>query len=323
MSRSLLLFSVVLLFCAACGGAQEAPAADANPTNPTATVSAAMPTEAAAAATAPAAAQDAPSATQTDDNGLPLNAAGVAVVAQVNGQDITLPEFERALARRQAGTLVADYNTLVAAELDTMIEQILIVQAAAELGLTISDEQVENEIANQRSLIGSGVLYDPTLYTEEEYREAQREALLTQAVIERVIATQEPLPEARARHIVVDTEEEAQLALSRLQNGEDFEVVARELSNDVTTRDSGGDLGWFIREDLLLTPELANAAFQMQPGQIAGPIPTQIGYHIIQLLELGERQPGDIADDPILAQSRFSNWLQTLLENASIQRFLN
>lgn len=323
MSRFVIPLSLILLLAsAACGGGTPATPTASVSTPVSAPASTPIPaTETALPAEATAAPQAA--VTQTDDNGLPLNADGVAVVAQVNGEDITLPAFERAIARRQAGTLVADYNTLVAAELDTIIEQLLIEQAAEELGIAITDEQVEAEIASQRALVGSAPLYDPTLYTEDEYREAQRQALLTPLVIEAIIASQEPVPEANARHIVVDTEAEAQVALARLQNGEAFEIVARELSKDVTTRDSGGDLGWFIAEDLPLTPELANAAFQMQPGQIAGPIPTQIGYHILQLLALGERQPSEVAQDPLLAQARFNTWLQALLSSATIERYLN
>ncbi|MDX1993980.1 MAG: peptidylprolyl isomerase [bacterium] len=358
MSRLRLVLgtALLILICAACGGTTDTANSDTNSTNNQSlsnqplsnqpiSATATPNTDVTAEATNPVAAEAASNAsaevvvvptaavptgssfTATGNEAyppeLPLNAQGVPLVARVNDVEITWPAFQRALSRRVAGTSAADYDVLAASELETLIEQVIIQQAAAELGISISDDDVTAEIEQQRSLANGQPLYDPTLYTEEEYREAQRAALLTGAVILAVTQSAEPVPQVRARHILVNTQDDAQAALDRLQNGEDFAALAAELSNDVTTRDAGGDLGWFIREDLVFTPELANAAFQMQPGQIAGPIPTQLGYHIIQVLEVGQREPGTGTEDPNLSAARFTAWLQAQFEQAAIERYLN
>lgn len=255
---------------------------------------------------------------------LPLNGAGMPVVARVNGQDITLPQYERALARAAQNSGAADLNALAVSVLDTLIEQALINQAAAALNIVVTDEEVNQEYEISRSLLESDQAWqewlDLNLYTEEEYRESLREALLTNRLLYSVTGVEgQEIIEIHARHILVSTEAEANAVITRLQAGEDFAALAQELSNDVTTRDQGGDLGWFIREDLT-TPELADVAVQLEPGQIAGPIPTLLGYHIIQTLEKNRRQVLP-EDEFVLVRAQFDNWLEQQLEAATIERF--
>lgn len=256
---------------------------------------------------------------------LPVNGQGVALVARVNGEEITLPEFERALARSQDQSNVADPNTLAIVVLNTLIEQTLIHQAAAQIGVTVSDEEVLREVDANRSLTASAEEWQnwlaQNMYTEAEFQETMRSALITMRLRDAVTRIDGgDVLQVHARHILLSTEAEANAIIQRLQNGEDFGLLASQYSNDVTTRDQGGDLGWFIREDLL-TPELADVALQMQPGQIAGPITTLLGYHIIQMLETGQRQAMP-EEQARLVESQFANWLSTQADAATIERFL-
>lgn len=256
---------------------------------------------------------------------LPVNGDGVAIVARVNGEEITLPEFERALARSQDQSNVADPNTLAIVVLNTLIEQTLIHQAAAQIGINVSAEDVQREVEANRSLTASAEEWQnwlaQNMYTEAEFQETMRSALITMRLRDAVTRLDSgDVLQVHARHILLSTEAEANAVIQRLQNGEDFGLLASQYSNDVTTRDQGGDLGWFIREDLL-TPELADVAFQMQPGQIAGPITTLLGYHIIQMLEIGQRQAMP-EEQARLVESQFANWLATQADAASIERYL-
>ncbi len=256
---------------------------------------------------------------------LPLNEAGVALVARVNGADITLPQFERAVARAQYDSVVSDSSLLQVTVLDTMIEQVLIDQAATQMNIVVSDGELDTELQANIQLAGGQQAWQNWLsanqYTEAEFRDILRSTLITSRVRDAVtLANNEAaLEQVRARHILVRTEAEALDILARLQAGEDFATLAT-VSLDVTTRDNGGDLGWFTRDELM-EQSLADVAFSLQPGQIAGPIPTRLGYHIIQTLEVGER-PAEIEDQASLAQARFETWLDSQRASATIERYI-
>lgn len=256
---------------------------------------------------------------------IPINAAGQEVLARVNGEDIARQQFESEYARRQAQSEAADLNALAATVMDTLIEQTLIKQAAANLGLSIPPEEIEAEIASNREMIGGEDAWQAWLvtngYTEEEYRtEILPNSLLTPLVVGAVTQVPDMVNEVHARHILVSTEAEARDVLTRLQNGEDFAALAAEVSNDVTTRNQGGDLGWFIAETLT-TPELARVALQLQPGQVAGPVTTILGYHIIQTLEVNQR-PAEPAEQAQIIQTQFEDWLDQQYASATIERYL-
>lgn len=110
--------------------------------------------------------------------------------------------------------------------------------------------------------------------------------------------------------------------LERLQNGEDFATLARQFSQDATTRDNGGDLGFFPR-DLLLSPEIEEVAFSLAPQQISDVVRTQFGrYHVVQVLEREENRP--LPEDMLhrLYENAFERWLSEQLAAVEILRFV-
>ncbi len=102
------------------------------------------------------------------------------------------------------------------------------------------------------------------------------------------------VPEKRhARHILITGKDDAaalalaQQVLSQAKSGKDFAALAKQYSQDPGSAQNGGDLGWAERSTFV--KPFADALFGMSPGQIAGPVKTQYGYHIIRLEEI---QPG-------------------------------
>jgi parvulin-like peptidyl-prolyl isomerase len=123
--------------------------------------------------------------------------------------------------------------------------------------------------------------------------------------------------QVRARHILVETEEEAQGVLERLEAGEDFAALANELSQDPGSED--GDLGWFPRGQMV--SEFEEVAFGLQPGETSEPVETTFGYHIIQVLE---RDPNHALDEATLEQRRASallDWLAEQKQSDAVERF--
>lgn len=84
----------------------------------------------------------------------------------------------------------------------------------------------------------------------------------------------------RAKHILVKTEEEAEEIMKKLENGEDFDTLARQYSF-CPSKEKGGDLGFFNRGQMV--PEFENAAFSTPIGGIVGPVKTRFGWHIIKV----------------------------------------
>lgn len=298
---------------AACGGG-DAPAADNPDTGETDTVS--QPDS-----------PDDSADNVVDPETVPVDnpADNAGLVARVNGEGITQAEFERSLARRLQDSTVTDEAALRASVLDTLIEQTLVEQAAAEMGIVVTDEAAQEEVRNLQQSVASEDEWESFLqlngYTEDEMLEAQRDALLTREVQDQLFGTlQGDVPQVRARHILLRTEQDAQLVLERLQAGESFESLAATYSVDLTTQDQGGNLGWFTRYELL-DDRLAEIAFSLETNQIAGPIATRIGYHIIQTLETADR-PVETERMAMLMRNVYINWLDEQMQTAEIERYL-
>ncbi|MBF0273937.1 MAG: peptidylprolyl isomerase [Nitrospinae bacterium] len=87
---------------------------------------------------------------------------------------------------------------------------------------------------------------------------------------------------AKARHILVKTEEECKSLLEQIAQGSDFGDVASEHSLCPSGK-QGGDLGEFGRGQMV--PEFDQAVFNGNVGEVQGPIQTQFGYHLLEVTE--------------------------------------
>lgn len=94
--------------------------------------------------------------------------------------------------------------------------------------------------------------------------------------------------EVRARHILFsnsdktddEAKKQAEDVLARLKKGEDFEALAKQFGSD-GTKELGGDLGWFSRDQMV--KEFADAAFALEKGQLSELVKTEFGYHVIRV----------------------------------------
>ena len=90
--------------------------------------------------------------------------------------------------------------------------------------------------------------------------------------------------EVRASHILVNSEAQAKEILASLKGGADFGKLASEKSIDPAGKSSGGDLGYFGKDEMV--PEFAEAAFAMKAGDTsAAPVKTQFGWHVIRVAD--------------------------------------
>ena len=88
--------------------------------------------------------------------------------------------------------------------------------------------------------------------------------------------------EIRARHILVGTEDEIKSAVKRLEAGEDFGDVAKDISLDRTSRENAGDLGFFTKD--MLTQSFTDVAFSVPQGVVSEPFESEFGWHVLEVL---------------------------------------
>lgn len=180
----------------------------------------------------------------------------------------------------------------------------------------------------QRSTEWLRVAREQTGFTEEDFR-TQMEGSLYREKLEEAIKADVPTTaeQVHARHILLATREEAEAALARLNEGEEFEALAAELSQDTMTKEDGGDLGWFPRGQMLL--EFEEAAFAMQPGELSDIVETSAGFHIIRMDERDENRPLEdyflqqaqaMAIDDWFTAQRATQTIVNNLDNAMIPR---
>lgn len=287
----------------------------------------------------PATAMSQPEATPSESTATPVPAptnTTEPLAAVVNGQPIPLAEYERQVARYEASMVASgrDPSTPEGQSalaqgrqwvLDLMVEQLLIESAATTEGLVVSDADVDATIAGLRADIGDEA-FDAWLVQEdmtlEEMHDRLRGDMLATQMANRIAESIPARAEhVHARHIVVATEEEARLILSQLQAGGDFASSARTYSRDISTRDLGGDLGFFPA-GVLTSKEVEAAAFALQPGQLSDVVPSDLGFHIVQVVDRVPDREVDPENLRLLRDQAVRTWLGDLKTSADIQIFV-
>jgi peptidyl-prolyl cis-trans isomerase C len=132
-----------------------------------------------------------------------------------------------------------------------------------------------------------------------------------------------PEQEVRARHILVESEDEAKKALARVKGGEDFAKIAADLSKDPGSKGDGGDLGFFTKERMV--QPFSEAAFKLEPGQVSEPVKSQFGWHVIKLEEKRMQQTPPFEEmkeqvEAYLTRKTQQDLILALREKAKVER---
>jgi len=264
---------------------------------------------------------------------------GLPLAARVNGQPIFMELYEKQVAQTEQA-LFEQGLILEGAEgeaqlaqirrnvLNGLIEQVIIEQAAAAAGVSVTDEELEATV--QASIVqGQGQeSFDQWLaennLTLEEFQEIQRSQLLANKMIEQVTALVPTTAEqVHARHILTSDSAKAQALVEELKGGANFAALAQQASEDISTAANGGDLGWFPREVPLMPPAVADEAFSLQPGEMSDIIESEQGYHIIKVEAREENRPLTPEMVVFLQQKTFEKWLGEQRSDAVIEQYVD
>jgi peptidyl-prolyl cis-trans isomerase C len=195
------------------------------------------------------------------------------VLARVDGAEIRRSDVQAAIGELPPELRAAPETVLTPLVLDQLITQKALVNAARAEKLGEQPEvQARIRRAEEQEL-------QQALLRREIAPKLTEEAL--RARYARDVAGKGGEEEIHARHILVASEEEAKKIEAEVRKpGADFAAIARTRSTGPGT-EQGGDLGFFKKSDMV--PEFAEAAFQLQAGQISAPVRSPFGWHVIKV----------------------------------------
>lgn len=249
------------------------------------------------------------------------------IVALVNGEPIRQKDFEQEVSRFETAQHTSGIDLATLGDYQVQILQALIDRLLLAQGARADGEEINEGTLNSRfqalavELGGSeamGAWLADNEYTLDGFKAALEEEMLAARMVERIVKDAPvSVEQVHARHILVGTREEAEDLLKQISAGANFDELARLFSRDPSTRPAGGDLSWFPRGYLLI-PEVEEAAFALQVGEVSEVVESALGYHIVQTLEHANRPPAPEVQQNLRDQA-VRDWLAAKREVAEIE----
>ena len=270
--------------------------------------------------------------------GVAACSTGSSAAATVGGTQITAAEVDQVYARRAeapglASELAGEESdpNLRASVLTTLIRSEILRQAAEDRDVEVSDD----EIAERREVLvesAGGQEALDQLIADSNISDEELEANLVDQAIQAEIGEQlapevtdedvrkefDEDPQGQygekveVRHILTQTEDEAEEAMRRVESGEEFSEVAQEMSQDPGSAANGGELGPLARGSTV--EAFDEAAFSADVGELVGPVETEFGFHVLEVTD--EVPAAEFADvqDEIRTQLEETSRSQTFSE---------
>ncbi len=215
------------------------------------------------------------------------------IVLEVNGTEFDMEYYVNILSYETQDTSSDFISYMTSYAVDVIERDELVRQEAEKLGVTVSDEELDELIS----------VIDPP--PPEKYRDAIAGELLLLKMRDEYFEEQVPKYAAQ-RHIMamfLESEAQANEVTDRIEAGESFTTLAAELSLDEVTKEAAGDLGWLPQDvlpSMVDSTVLEEAAFSAEVGTLSAPIfeetkTKQVGYWLIEVTDVDE------TEDPVKA----------------------
>jgi peptidyl-prolyl cis-trans isomerase C len=236
------------------------------------------------------------------------------VLAKVNGSEIR--QSDVALAEEELGPSLAQMDPASKKEnvLAFLIDMKIVAKAAEAKKIEDRDDfKARLAFTRNRLLMDNLLSVEGKAATTDEAMKKVYEDASKQISGEQ---------EVHARHILVETEDEAKAIEDELKKGADFAELAKKKSKDPGASD-GGDLGFFTKDQMV--PEFSNVAFSLEPGKISDPVKSQFGWHIIKVEEKRNRKAPDFEQvkaqiETYVTRKAQADYVAKLRETAKIER---
>ena len=246
---------------------------------------------------------------------LPLRAEDAnPVLAKVNGAEIR--QSDVALAEEELGPSLAQMDPATKKEnvLAFLIDMKIVAKAAEAKKVDDRDDFKARLAFTRNRLLMDNLLAaeGKAATTDEAMKKVYDEAA------KQISGEQE----VHARHILVETEDEAKAIEGDLKKGADFAELAKTKSKDPGAAD-GGDLGFFTKDQMV--PEFSAVAFALEPGKISDPVKSQFGWHIIKVEEKRNRKAPDFEQvkpqiETYVTRKAQAEYVAKLRESAKVER---
>lgn len=199
--------------------------------------------------------------------------------------------------------------------LQSVINDTYVKQLAKQHGITVTDQEVDYQISllrNQNRLGSSDAVFEDVLkefwnWSIHDFKRELRQQMLAQKVVSA---------------LDTDTHSRAQDVLSQVANGGDFTALAKQYSDDLSTKDRGGDYGIAIgKTNRDLSPQVIDALFKLEPGQVSAIVETPQG---LEILKVREKDASTIRASHIyFAFKNINTYTDTLKEKSRPRNFIN
>ena len=246
---------------------------------------------------------------------LPLRADDNPVLAKVNGSEIR--QSDVTLAEEELGPSLAQMDPATKKEnvLAFLIDMKIVAKAA-------EDKKIEDrpDFKARLAFARNRLLMDNLLGTEGKAAATDDAMKKVYEDAAKQIAGEQ---EVHARHILVESEDEAKAIEAELKKGADFATLAKEKSKDPGGAADGGDLGFFTKDQMV--PEFSAVAFSLEPGKISDPVKSQFGWHIIKVEEKRNRKAPDFEQvkpqiETYVTRKAQAEYVAKLRESAKVER---
>ena len=200
------------------------------------------------------------------------------VAARVNGEVISIEEIKKGYNDNPQIAAQVPFNDFYAKAVDIFINGKLMLQAANNAKIQDTPEYKEQLKTAKEDLARK-------VYVEKLVAEKVNDEAVKNFYDNEYVKNFKSRKEVKAKHILLTDEKTAKDMIKKLDNGADFEKLAKENS-----KDNAVDLGYFSEE--IMVPEFTKAAFSTEKGKYTKePVKTQFGYHVILVEDFRDSTP--------------------------------
>ncbi|PFO04876.1 foldase [Bacillus sp. AFS076308] len=259
-------------------------------------------------------------------------------VATINGEKITKDELYTKLVKQYGSDTV-----------DQMINDKIVEAEAEKKKITVSNSTINSEIDKLKEQYGGEDAFNQALVDNNTTLTALKNDVKNYLLIKKLLEPEIKITEdemktyfeenkdsyataeqVKASHILVADEKTAKEIKQKLDNGEDFATLAKKYSTDESTKDNGGELGYFAKGTMVT--EFDNVAFTLPVNKISDPVKTEYGYHIIKVEDKKAAQAANyeaskaeiketLFDQKV--DSEYQTWIDSKKKNYDIENTLS